>query len=270
MAGIPLEDSFADIIGKAQRGQKLDDAALASRAGISVDELSRVKNGEVLEPAIRKLAPLLGLGENALINSARKAWYPAEVRLDGLAQFNTNWQDMTVNSYLVWAPDTKEAVAFDTGADCGPMLEVVRSKNLKVRMVLLTHTHPDHIADLARLKSETGALAFVSKLEPTSGAEGFEAGRTFKVGSLTIETRQTTGHSVGGSTYVISGLVKPVAVVGDSMFAGSMGGGMISYPDALANNRRHILSLPDETILCPGHGPLTTVGEQKKHNPFFP
>jgi glyoxylase-like metal-dependent hydrolase (beta-lactamase superfamily II) len=49
-----------------------------------------------------------------------------------------------------------------------------------------------------------------------------------------------------------------------------MGGGMISYAEALENNRRKILTLPDQTVLCPGHGPLTTVGEEKQHNPFFP
>ena len=53
------------------------------------------------------------------------------------------------------------------------------------------------------------------------------------------------------------------------MFAGSMGGGLVSYEDALRNTREQILSLPDDTILCPGHGPLTTVGEEKRHNPFF-
>jgi len=61
-----------------------------------------------------------------------------------------------------------------------------------------------------------------------------------------------------------------VAVVGDAIFAGSMGGGLVSYADAIHNNRDKILSLPDDTILCPGHGPLTSVGEEKLHNPFFP
>jgi glyoxylase-like metal-dependent hydrolase (beta-lactamase superfamily II) len=60
-----------------------------------------------------------------------------------------------------------------------------------------------------------------------------------------------------------------VAVVGDSLFAGSMGGGNVSYADALRNNLEKILTLPDETIICPGHGPMTTVGEEKVHNPFF-
>ena len=68
----------------------------------------------------------------------------------------------------------------------------------------------------------------------------------------------------------VSGLNHPVAVVGDSLFAGSMGGGAVSYQDALRNNREKILTLPDETIVCPGHGPLTTVGLEKKHHPFFP
>ena len=67
----------------------------------------------------------------------------------------------------------------------------------------------------------------------------------------------------------MSGLPRLLAIVGDALFAGSMGGGLVSYDDALRNNREQILSLPDDTILCPGHGPLTTVGEEKRHNPFF-
>ena len=103
---------------------------------------------------------------------------------------------------------------------------------------------------------------------PAHGA--LRLGKTFQVGSLTIETRSTWGHSPGGVTYVVRGLVRTVAIVGDAIFAGSMGGGGISYKDALETNRENILSLPDETVLCPGHGPLTTVGEQKKLIPSFP
>jgi glyoxylase-like metal-dependent hydrolase (beta-lactamase superfamily II) len=70
-------------------------------------------------------------------------------------------------------------------------------------------------------------------------------------------------------TYVVTGLARRIAIVGDSLFAGSMGGGNVSYRDALQNNLGKILTLPDETIICPGHGPMTTVGEEKEHNPFF-
>jgi glyoxylase-like metal-dependent hydrolase (beta-lactamase superfamily II) len=70
-------------------------------------------------------------------------------------------------------------------------------------------------------------------------------------------------------TYVVTGLSRPLAIAGDSLFAGSMGGGNVSYEDALRNNREKILTLPDEAVVCPGHGPLTTVGKEKRDNPFF-
>ena len=70
-------------------------------------------------------------------------------------------------------------------------------------------------------------------------------------------------------TFFVTGLARPIAVVGDSIFAGSMGGGNVSYKEAIKNNVEKILTLPDETIICPGHGPMTTVGEEKVHNPFF-
>jgi hydroxyacylglutathione hydrolase len=270
MAKIPLEDNFTDILGKAQRGLKLTDEQLSQRAGVAVAELLAAKSGEINEGILKKVAEILGLGADRLIASARKSWYPSGHELPGLAQFNTPYEDMTVNAYLAWDDRSKEAVAFDTGADAGPMLQFAKARGLRIRTILLTHTHPDHIAELARLKKETGAPAYVSQLEPTSGAEIFPEGRTFSVGNLRVETRKTTGHSIGGITFVLSGLSKPVAVVGDSLFAGSMGGGGISYSDALENNRKKILTLPGETIVCPGHGPLTSVAEEQQHNPFFP
>ena len=136
-------------------------------------------------------------------------------------------------------------------------------------MILLTHAHPDHVADLRRLEEETGAPVYISDLEAAEGAEAIEEGKRFRVGSLEIESRLTSGHSPGGMTFVVTGLARPVAIVGDSLFAGSMGGGNVSYEDALRNNREKILTLPDETIVCPGHGPLTTVGKEKRDNPFF-
>ncbi len=270
MATIPLEDNFNDIIGKAQRGFQVNDDQLAAKADISVAELGRVKSGKPDEEIIRKVARCLNLSATALVESGRKAWFPASPEVSGLAQFNTPYEDMTVNAYMVWDTGTKDAVVFDTGADAGPVLEFARGRGLSVKLILLTHTHPDHIADLARLKRETGAPAFVCQLEAIEGAETFSEGRVFQLGGLRIETRQTSGHSAGGITYVVSGLAKPVAVVGDAIFAGSMGGGGVSYTDALGNNRKKIFSLAGETVLCPGHGPLTTVGEEKLHNPFYP
>jgi len=268
---ISLEDNFNDIIGKAQRGLQLADEQLAREAGVSLSELGSAKAGTFDEGVVRKLAPVLKLGVDALVASGKQSWYPKDPgEISGLACFNTPYGDITVNSFLVWDPQSNNAVFFDTGADASEMLNLVSQRKLRAQMILLTHTHPDHVADLGRLRSVTRAAAFVSRQEPVDGAETFDAGHRFVVGNLQIETRQTSGHSRGGITYVIHGLKRPIAVVGDSIFAGSMGGGAVSYSDALRNNREKILTLPDETVLCPGHGPLTTVGEEKQHNPFFP
>jgi len=269
---IPLEDNFNDVLGKAQRGLQLSDEQLAQKAEVSVSDVTRGKEGQFDESVVRKLAPVLNLKTDALVALGKKSWYPKDSsQVPGLAAFTTNYGgDMTVNSFLVWDPKTSQGAAFDTGADCSGMAKFAADKGIKIQMILLTHTHGDHIADLARLKKVTQAAAFVCKLEAIDGAETFEVSRKFTVGPLKIDTRQTSGHSQGGVTYVVSGLPNQIAVVGDSMFASSMGGGGVSYSDALRNNREQILTLPDDTILCPGHGPLTTVGEERQHNPFFP
>jgi hydroxyacylglutathione hydrolase len=270
MATIPLEDNFTDILGKAQRGLKLSDDQLAAKAGVTLDQLTRTKGGELNEATVRKLAGPLNLGAQALLESARQAWAPRPRDVAGLKQFNTAYKDMTVNSYLAWDAPSRQAVAFDTGADCSPALQFATENGLAIKLILLTHTHVDHVLDLGRLKSATKAPAWVGKLEKFHDAQPFDEGQIFEVGSLAIETRQTSGHAVGGMTFVIGGLPQPVAIVGDALFAGSMGGGAVSWSDALENNRRKIFTLPDSTVLGPGHGPLTTVAEEKAHNPFYP
>ena len=267
---IPLEDNVSDIVGKAQRGLGISDSQLAERSGVNAEKIRKLRDGELDDDAVERAASVLKLNAAALRKLASGKWDPHLVgEIDGLAQFNTTYHDMTVNAYLVWDPATREAVAFDTGADCGSMLRRIEKEDLGVRLILLTHAHPDHVADLHRLKKKTGAPVYISELEAEEGAETIAEGKRFRAGSLKIEARLTSGHSPGGMTYVITGLARPVAIVGDSLFAGSMGGGNVSYEDALRNNREKILTLPDETIICPGHGPLTTVGKEKRDNPFF-
>ncbi len=266
---IALEDGFADVIGKAQRGLRLSDTELAEKARVSSQKIRKLREGELDELALLRVAGVLNLATRALAELAAGEWRPERVELEGLAQFSTRYHDMLVNAYLIWNKSSREAVAFDTGADCSALLDLAAQQDLKIKWILLTHAHVDHVADLARLREKSGAPICVSSREPVPGAELIEEGKSFRVGKLNIETRLTWGHSRGGMTYVVRGLARPVAVVGDSLFAGSMGGGSVSYEDALQNNLRKILSLPDDTVLCPGHGPMTTVGEEKIHNPFF-
>ena len=266
---IPLEDNFADVLGKAQRGLRIPDSALATKAGASIDEIRAVRDGKFDEKIVRAVAPALDLDANALVDLGMEKWRPEKVELDGLKQFNTHYGEMLVNAYLVWSPQTQNAVAFDTGADCAEMVRFAGKHGLAIKMILLTHAHPDHVADLPRLREETGGHVFTPDGESVPGAEKIAEGKRFPLGHIHIEARLTSGHSPGGMTFVVTGLARPVAIVGDSLFAASMGGGNVSYDDALRNNFEKILTLPAETIICPGHGPMTTVGEEKKHNPFF-
>jgi len=266
---IPLEDNFADIFNKAQCGLNISDRTLAQKTGARVEQIRRLRDGHFDRDTIEKVAPLLQLDAAALLAIAREKWRPNEAGFLGLAQFNTPIYGMTVNAYLLWDPASKEAVAFDTSADCSAMLRRSVSDRLTIKLILLTHAHSDHVADLGRLADATGAPIYLSSRERAPGAQPIDEGKKFSVGKLEIEARLTWGHSPGGMTYVVRGLTQPVAIVGDSIFAGSIGGGNISYTDALQNNREKILTLPNETVLCPGHGPMTTVGEEKAHNPFF-
>src|SRR4029079_3117535 len=137
---------------------------------------------------------------------------------DGFAQFNTRYHDMTVNAYLVWDPTSRAAAVFDTGADCTDMLRFAGRHKWKVQLILLTHAHPDHVADLPRLREETGADVFAPAREPVPGAENIDEGKHFNLGKLDIEARLTWGHSPGGITFVANGLARPIAIVGDSLF----------------------------------------------------
>ncbi|HWA11138.1 MAG TPA: MBL fold metallo-hydrolase [Opitutaceae bacterium] len=272
MARIPLEDNFTDVIRKAQRGRRIPDRELAAQAGITLAELHAVKAGKVNDEALRRMARHLRLGPNALEALAHKRWYPEQPDFPrGFLMFNSPFEDMTVNSYLIWDTRTKLAAAFDTGATCEAMLTEIESAGLKLRYIFLTHTHDDHIADLPRLARTTGAEVWASEREPVDypGAKTFRENAHFHLGELAIKTLLTWGHSPGLTTFFITGLSWPLAIVGDAVFASSMGGSATHFIDQYQNNYSKILPLPRDTVLACGHGPLTTLSQEKKHNPFF-
>lgn len=270
---IPLEDQFQDVIGKARRGLKLSESLLVQKVHLEFDQLEALQAGQFDVDAASKIAEVLELDPPSLIALGRESWYPETPELPTtFAAFNTPFEDMTVNAYLVWDREGGSAAAFDTGGDCTGMLEAIRQHALNVESIFLTHTHYDHVADLDDLVSETGARVFVSSREKIPNATAIDDGAEFNVGALKVSARQTSGHSPGGLTYVVEGLDggATLAIVGDAMFAGSMGGvPPEGYAAALRMNREKILTLPNDAIVCPGHGPLTTVALEKRHNPFY-
>ena len=271
MNKIVLEDCHYDILAKAMRGIGIGKNQLAKRIGVEKSVIHSVLSGEVKEKIISLMARELGLDEEKLLISTRRDWSPTPLEINGLEQFNQAFDGMQVNTYIMWDEVSLSAWLFDTGATPEVILEFINAKKLQLDAIFLTHTHRDHVANLHELKQATKhPPVFVHQLEALDDCELIREGFTTTSGSMTVDALHTHGHSVGGLSYVISGLPCPVAIVGDAIFAGSMGGGIVSYQDALRTNRDKIMTLPDETVLCPGHGPITTVKEEKEHNPFFP
>jgi glyoxylase-like metal-dependent hydrolase (beta-lactamase superfamily II) len=272
MPRLPLEDNITDVIGKAQRGLKITDEELAALAEVSRADLAAVKAGRPIDAVVRRIARHLQLNPSALVDLAHHRWYPEQPRLQrGFAMFNTPFEDMTVNSYLLWDTGSRTAAAFDTGASSDAMIDVARAEGLRVLYLFLTHTHDDHVADLDKMATTTGAEVWSSDREPIDypGAKTFHENAHFHVGELAIKTLSTWGHSPGQTTFYVTGLARPLAVVGDSLFASSMGGSAQHYAEQYRNDVEKIFTLPRDTVLACGHGPLTSVSQEKLHNPFF-
>ncbi|MDR1305153.1 MAG: MBL fold metallo-hydrolase [Verrucomicrobiales bacterium] len=267
---LPLEDNYGDIIGKAMRGLGLTDATLARAAGLTVAAARAARNGAFDPQAAPRLAQALNLNPAALLASGAHSWHPRVTGSAGVRQLTSPYGGgLTVNCYVIRDPAGRAAALFDTGTDPAAILDFVAAEKLSLHYIFLTHTHHDHLDCLPQIQRASGAPTLVQRNGDIGGVQLFDWGAAFRLGVLTVTARQTTGHAADGTTFVVSGLARPVAVVGDALFAGSMGGGLVNYREALTMNRRNIYSLPDDTLLCPGHGPLTTVALEKQHNPFY-
>jgi glyoxylase-like metal-dependent hydrolase (beta-lactamase superfamily II) len=267
----PLEENFNDILQKAAHGHALSVPTLAQRSGVDELQLKKLFEGVLSEPLLRRVAPQLGLRADALCQIAKAEWLPQPHTILGLWQIRSPYAGTEVNAYLLKIPQSSSALLFDTGTDASLIKKRLKEESLELSAIFLTHTHTDHVAALNDLKTYTHAPAiYVSDKEPLPDSIPLIHGQTLHFGSLQLEARLTSGHSIGGMTYVIRGRELPqIAIVGDALFAGSMGRGFISYEEALRSNKAEILSLPHATILCPGHGPMTSVAEELEHNPFF-
>ncbi len=272
---IALEDAWEDVIGKAVRGLGKDSATLARESGLTEERVSALLNAQLDVDALRQIAPALHLDPATLVELARGNYHPNVAAPEGLLAFNfafpvPGYEQMHVNAYIVHAPGDAHAVVFDCGGNPDELLAALREKHLSTAAIFLTHTHRDHVAGIEKLIRETGARLYAPANEPWSDASPVAHGDRLSFGPVKIAARDTSGHSPGGLTYEVHGTSTPIAVVGDALFAGSVGGAHAAWTKALQRIRKNILSLPEETVLCPGHGPITTVANEIKHNPLFP
>ena len=270
-----LEDELGDILGKARDGKGWTQADLAKSAGMSVGDIARIENYEWVpeEKVVFKIANALDLHGPSLLAIAEEKWVPEKEIPDpgpfDIICLNVFMGLYPVKCYFLVCRETRATAVIDTGANPEAIIKKARDLGVKPEKILLTHTHPDHAGGLGKLDSAFGCPTWVDKIEPRpSGSHDLriiEEGDSIILGKLNIKTLSTRGHTPGGVSYKINESV----FSGDAIFAGSMGRANASWSGLFNSVAGNLLTLPDNTRLYPGHGPATTVGEEKQHNPFF-
>jgi hydroxyacylglutathione hydrolase len=194
------------------------------------------------------------------------------------------------NCSVVGDEATREAIVIDPGDDIEQVLSVIQKHGLQVKQIVITHAHIDHVGGAMKLRAITGApillnqhdyallkmldvqAAWVGMADPGKVEIDHSVGQAdvLRVGGLKADVIHTPGHTEGSICLYFPAEKKLVA--GDTLFAGSIGrtdlpGG--SFDKIIRSIKDKVLVLPDETIVIPGHGPETTIGQEREHNPFL-
>ena len=270
-----LEDHPGNIVYKARRSANvtIETAAQAANCSSAVmDQFERT--GLPAGVQLEGLASCIGLSPNKLARIAG-GWQPREqdfAMWRELRAITTSRDGITVNCFLVWDEISREGALFDTGWDAAPVLDLIAQNEVKLRHLFLTHTHDDHIAAMAGVRERFPKLLLHTNSRNAPPQHRNRANDFIHLGNLRITNRECPGHAEDGVIYVIGNWPEDaphVAMVGDTLFAGSMATGLVSTEVLKRRISEQILSLPADTLLCPGHGPPTTVVEEKENNPFF-
>jgi glyoxylase-like metal-dependent hydrolase (beta-lactamase superfamily II) len=272
-----LEDDLRDVLRKAQRGMDVDPAALARITGITAERIERWTRGEELpsEDEARAIALPLRLDPGKLADLAAQRWAPC-VPLPPNVRHHPQ-DPHPSNGYLFFLEDGRTAALVDPAGYPANLLRAIAQGPYALRYILITHKHADHCdagADIARafpdariVMHAADAHALGASLErrilPVADNDALPFGDDAEIRML-----HTPGHTDGSSCF----LFRSALFSGDTLFAGSVGGAYgdaSTYADILSSVRFKLFSLSDTTVVMPGHGPPTTIAEEKAHNPFF-
>jgi hydroxyacylglutathione hydrolase len=277
---MPLEDDFSDIIKKARTGLKLSVGDVARLTGLPGADITALERGDQLRDRaeLRAIASALGLRLEALEAIVLEKWLPQPLPLmSGIEIVQGEISGYAVKGYVVH--DGSEAVLVDTAYNAEMMLEILEARRLRLIAICLTHGHADHAEGIQQIVQRWPVPVYLgpddlSLLHWKPSEQHLVSphhGGTIRVGRLEVRCLGTPGHTAGGICYRVEMPWGPVSFVGDTLFAGSIGRSNPAqlYHMHLDSVRRHVLSLPADCLLLPGHGPGTTVREELEYNPFY-
>ncbi|TAM59204.1 MBL fold metallo-hydrolase [bacterium] len=272
---LALEDDYTDIMRKAQRGTGKDAAALARETELEPALVLAVAGGreQPTEEQARRIARALSLDPGRFADAVFQRWYPA-TGLPSDVRHHINAPHPS-NGYLLFLEQTRIAALVDPAGLPERLLRAVADGPFHLRYVLITHKHADHCdatADVARAFPDAQILihrhdAFaIGALEHR--AMKLQDDEHVPFGEAEIRVLHTPGHTDGSVCYLFRNLV----FTGDTLFAGSVGaaaGDASTYDDILKSVRMRLFALDEQSVVLPGHGPPTTIAQERRHNPFF-
>jgi hydroxyacylglutathione hydrolase len=270
------EDNFADIVRKASAGRKISTAQLAAEAKVGPNRLGALlaERANPTDDEARSVANVLHLDPKKLADIGCRDWSPQSAELDGELDHQIN-APYPSNGYFLISRDAKTAAFIDPGGDAENIVRVLNRANVTLEHILLTHKHPDHVDAVPDLRAAfPDARVVIHRVDAAAigdkarGALDIADGGTIPFGGGEIRLIHTPGHTDGSVCF----LYRDMLFTGDTLFAGSVGkifGPRLGYEDLLSGVAAKIFSLPSATVVLPGHGPPSTIGEEREHNPFF-
>ena len=274
---LPLEDELGDVLAKAMSRAGLTDESLAARTDVRAGRILDAIDyrSELTAEELRRLAAALGLNEVGLCALAAGQYPRPEI---GALPFCVWPLRMphgigVANAYLVGECGGSRAILFDTGAGIDALTAVWPASVRSLDAVFLTHVEPEHAGGLCDVVAKFGApVALVPEGVKAPCGSGIGEGVKHRFGAIEVTAFATPGHVAAHNCYLVtapgSRSGAALLISGDLVFAGSVGGAYFSHEQLQSSLRRVLAAVPPSTVIAPGHGPLTTVENERRYNPF--